>query len=174
MSKAQQMRDKLANIAEKSRTEFEMKKRDLEAEMAKGRANMFNIKKGLKNNEIIDQPFANDMGITPMDSFSNQHTPKKNLTRSTTKKFNNGVGGGRMGEHTPSASQINIISPSHNVDPSILMPTGLRVSDWCFTGSYDSMPPIVKINNVYENVRPLGRGTFGDVYLVKNVDDNKL
>ena len=63
---------------------------------------------------------------------------------------------------------------SMNYDASLFMPTGLRVSDWCFNGSLDSSPPVVKSNGVYESIRPLGRGAFGDVYLVKNIDDNKL
>ena len=54
------------------------------------------------------------------------------------------------------------------------MPTGPRVSDWCFTSSFDSMPPVVKSRELYENVRLLGRGSFGEVNLVKNVEDNKL
>ena len=33
---------------------------------------------------------------------------------------------------------------------------------------------VVKANEVYESVRLLGRGAFGDVYLVKTVDDHKL
>jgi serine/threonine protein kinase len=59
-------------------------------------------------------------------------------------------------------------------DPANFMPSGLRVSDWCFNGQLDSSPPVVKVNEVYESLRPLGRGAFGDVYLVKNIDDNKL
>jgi len=54
------------------------------------------------------------------------------------------------------------------------MPSGTRVSDWCFTGSLDSVPPTVKSSNIYETTRQLGRGSFGDVSLVKNKDDNKL
>ena len=52
------------------------------------------------------------------------------------------------------------------IEPYV-MPPGLRVSDWCFFGSLDSTPPVVKSHDIYENIRLLGRGSFGDVYLGK-------
>jgi hypothetical protein len=60
-----------------------------------------------------------------------------------------------------------------SVPPPIIVPSGPRVSDWCFVGSFDSDPPTVKTNTVYDIIRLLGRGAFGDVNLVKNVDDNR-
>ena len=56
----------------------------------------------------------------------------------------------------------------------IIIPGGPRISEWCFTGPLDSAPPIVKSKEMYENVRLLGRGAFGEVNLVKNIEDNKL
>jgi hypothetical protein len=87
-----------------------------------------------------------------------------------------------------------------NVISNLLIPSGARVSDWCFVGIPDSSPPIVKSFNLYETgnfyslkysyiiivsifillllnfklVRLLGRGSFGDVNLVKSSDTNKL
>jgi hypothetical protein len=56
-----------------------------------------------------------------------------------------------------------------------IMPSGPRVSDWCYTAPMDSpAPPTVKSREMYENVRLLGRGSFGEVNLVKNTEDNKL
>jgi hypothetical protein len=42
------------------------------------------------------------------------------------------------------------------------------------TGADDATPPVVKSTDLYETVRQLGRGSFGDVNLVKSVRDNKL
>lgn len=52
--------------------------------------------------------------------------------------------------------------------------SGMRVSDWCYTGPIDSAPPVVKNPDIYETVRLLGRGSFGEVNLIKNTDDHKL
>lgn len=157
MSKVQKMRDKLAHIADKSREEFESKRRELEEEMSKGRANMEKIQRGLRNKEIIDHPV---LGIDPSES------PTKKNARAGAKKPGGGFGTGLV--------SMNSVGNAWGMDPAIFMPTGLRVSDWCFNGKLDSMPPVVKSNGVYENIRLLGRGSFGDVYLVKNIDDNKL
>mmetsp|Transcript_20697 Transcript_20697/g.18847 ORF Transcript_20697/g.18847 Transcript_20697/m.18847 type:complete len:737 (+) Transcript_20697:44-2254(+) len=57
---------------------------------------------------------------------------------------------------------------------TVLAPSNMRVSDWCFTGSIESSPPTVKSAEMYEFVRWLGRGSFGDVQLAKNSSENKL
>lgn len=155
MSKVQKMRDRLAHIADKSREEFETKKKELEEEMSKGRVNIGKIQKGLKNNEIIEQ---SHIGLDPLESPAKKTQSHTKGTKKMAASSLTGSGG---------------ITP-FSVDPLVYMPTGLRVSEWCFTGKLDSTPPIVKANGVYENIRLLGRGSFGDVYLVKNVDDNKL
>lgn len=49
-----------------------------------------------------------------------------------------------------------------------------RVSNWVFGEDLESSPPVVKQTDIYEQVRLLGRGSFGDVNLVKAVDDNRL
>ena len=55
----------------------------------------------------------------------------------------------------------------------------VRVSDWILKDpnseeNLQSQPPVVKTTEVYETVRTLGRGAFGDVNLVKSTDDNRL
>ena len=144
------MRDRLASIADKSREEFETTKRQLEAEMSRGRENIGKIQKGLRNNEIIDQPIAAEI------SNGNSETAKRRPKRSQT--------------------AVTKIEKSTDVDSSevVMVPSGSRVSDWCFIGAIDSTPPVVKSAEVYESIRLLGRGSFGDVFLVKNVDDNRL
>lgn len=76
-----------------------------------------------------------------------------------------------------SISSAVLVDPSANgavLQAQVIIPTGPRISDWCFTGAMDSAPPIVKSREMYENIRLLGRGAFGEVNLVKNVEDNKL
>lgn len=154
MSKTSKMRDRLTHIADKSREEFEQKKKELEEEMNKGRTNYSKIQKGLRNNEVINDP-------TLAVEFEGQ-SPAKMKTAKSSNTLKKGP--------TPVAS----FNDKSLHDPSNFMPSGLRVSDWCFNGQLDSSPPVVKVNEVYESIRPLGRGAFGDVYLVKNIDDNKL
>lgn len=53
-------------------------------------------------------------------------------------------------------------------------PSGPKISDWCYNSSLDSLPPILKSQEMYEDVRFLGRGSYGTVDLVKNREENKL
>ena len=66
-----------------------------------------------------------------------------------------------------------MIEPSAN-NATTAIPTCPRLSDWCYTGPLESMPPVVKEQNLYEVTRLLGRGAFGEVSLAKNKEDNKL
>lgn len=54
------------------------------------------------------------------------------------------------------------------------IPSGPKISDWCYTSSLDSIPPTVRSNTLYETIRLLGRGAFGDVNLVKITGEQKL
>lgn len=54
------------------------------------------------------------------------------------------------------------------------IPSGPKISDWCYTGALDAVPPTVRSNALYETVRLLGRGAFGDVNLVKITGEVKL
>jgi len=49
-----------------------------------------------------------------------------------------------------------------------------RVSDWILSDELEGSPPVFKTTELYETVRLLGRGAFGDVNLVKNTEDNRL
>jgi predicted DNA-binding ArsR family transcriptional regulator len=67
MSKVNKMRDRIAHMADKSREEFEQKKKELEEEMNKGRTNYSKIQRGLKNNEVINDPtLAVELGETTL------------------------------------------------------------------------------------------------------------
>lgn len=179
MSKAEKMRDRLANM-QKERSEFERQKKELEAQMNIGRKNMGKIQKGLKNNDLnlqdqihIEAPVA-------------QLTETVNGSLS---QAQNGLGPKRLSKVNPrsNAGQVspqgagtfphppNTDSPMPGGSSSnVIIPTGTRISDWCFVGALDSQPPVVKSRELYETIRLLGRGSFGEVNLVKNKDDNKL
>ncbi len=78
---------------------------------------------------------------------------------------------------SPTALALSSNASFYVPQPAALMPSGTRVSDWAFVGDISSSPPLVKIDTmtrVYETIRLLGRGAFGEVNLVKNIDDNKL
>jgi hypothetical protein len=78
------------------------------------------------------------------------------------------AGGGSSGAGAGNGATTSIAGTS-------IMPSGPRISDWCYSAPLDSLAlPVVKTRELYENVRLLGRGSFGEVNLVKNLEDNKL
>ncbi len=192
------MRGRLASI-QKDREEFEQQRKALEEEMNIGRQNMGKIKRGLKNNEIVNEP------ILLTESTASSSTEQSKTTRGQPiRKDSNNKTGFKAGDphntqtpnaqdhksHAPSLFKEHSNNASHNGAPAssssdanasmgpnsgaAVLPSGSRVSEWCFTGLIDSHPPIVKSRELYENVRLLGRGSFGEVNLVKNIEDNKL
>ena len=266
MSKAEKMRGRLASI-QKDREEFEKQRKELEADMNVGRNNMSKIKKGLKNNAILEEPIEIDASLighshgkssgnsvrqgagASKDNNNNDHSNSNGAAGNGNLKVGgipeNGTtngGGGGSGAHattngggtssngaTPMNAPASTPSSTHNsshfftpvgatgngngngnggsynsaatsnlvhisssagggggggggggnaansVSQIGIMPSGPRISDWCYTAPLDSMnPPVVKSRELYENVRPLGRGSFGEVHLVKNTEDNKL
>lgn len=48
------------------------------------------------------------------------------------------------------------------------------IQDWAYTGELNSTPTVVKSKELYEVSRLLGRGSFGEVLLGKNIEDNKM
>eukprot|EP00981_Chlorochromonas_danica_P000555 scaffold125_cov156-Ochromonas_danica.AAC.4 len=160
MSKIEKLRGRLASIHQ-DREEFERQKKALEDQMRQGRKNMDKIQKGLKNNVILNDPQI-------LESAMDMSNSPKRLSRRDMKSF---VAAGAA------ASMNNVLLNEMSgglLQVQIIIPSGPRISDWCFTGPLDSAPPIVKTRAMYENVRLLGRGAFGEVNLVKNIEDNKL
>lgn len=176
MSKVEKMRGRLASM-QQDREDFERQKRELEAQMSAGRKNMDKIQKGLRNNIILNDP---ELFEGPVDGVNmNKRMSRKDMKGIIT----SGAVLSPTGTAATSAANGTSISSAVLVDPSangavlqaqVIIPTGPRISDWCFTGAMDSAPPIVKSREMYENIRLLGRGAFGEVNLVKNVEDNKL
>lgn len=174
MSKAEKMRHQLAAM-QKDREDYERQKKELEDEMHRGRQNMGKIKKGLREGGIVNDQFLASESVvepeTPNQSRKpSRVAPPKISNKSTTEGA------------TPSAAKESDkfplpspFSPDRGQSViSSIIPSGPRISEWCFTGDINSAPPIVKSRDMYENVRLLGRGSFGEVNLVKNVEDNKL
>ena len=147
---AQKMRVKLEKLAV-ARERFEEKCKTLDADMAQGRSNMIRITRGLRNKEIVDG--AIEISYSP-EKTQQKTYHKKIVKHVTTTDFGDGS--------------------IESLQQMVVVPSGPRVSDWCFVGSYDSNPPIVKSNTVYETVRFLARGAFGDVNLVKSIEDSRL
>jgi len=156
--KADKLRGKLGSYA-KEREQFEMKKKELEAEMNQGKQNMGKIRKGLRGNEInIDQPLAVTINaeMSASTDFS-EHGGPDSIKKQPSKM-----------KKVPSKSNLNADVTKTPV-PSCAM-----LSEWVFTGTIESTPPSYKTQEMYETVRLLGRGSFGTVDLVKNVEDNRL
>ena len=103
-------------------------------------------------------------------------SPEASPTHGTHRKRSTLVSTGRASTTSKSGTDSTKFSTedSTNMTQQLITPSGTLVSDWSFVGDLASSPPIVKVNEVYETIRLLGRGSFGDVNLVKNIDDNKL
>eukprot|EP01031_Cornospumella_fuschlensis_P035530 gene35530-43080_t len=172
MSKVEKMRGRLASM-QKDREEFERQKKELEEQMNIGRKNMDKIQKGLKNNVILNDPELLDAP----NSAELNNTPKRMSKRDMKSFIAQGANqAGMLANMGSSVSNGLNLSDGNNsaLTAQIIIPGGPRISEWCFTGPLDSAPPIVKSKEMYENVRLLGRGAFGEVNLVKNIEDNKL
>lgn len=129
----------------KEREEFEQKKKALEEEMNKGKQNMEKLRKGIR---------INTSSPSSMTETDEDHSIKR------TKSWK--LSGGSRPE---TAMEQMKFPPT---------PTGPKISDWCYNSSLDSSPPILKSQEMYEDVRFLGRGSYGTVDLVKNREENKL
>lgn len=178
MSKVDKLRGKLASM-QRDREVFEKQKKELEAQMDIGRQNMGKIQKGLKNNVILNDPITLELAqpIAQLtESVNSSIAASQNTNLKKTNKANNKNPAGNS-PITPLGGQggsFYLGGQAAITTESVIIPSGPRVSDWCFVGAMDSTPPIVKSRELYENVRLLGRGSFGEVNLVKNVEDNKL
>ena len=192
MSKADKMRGRLANI-QKEREDFERQKKELEADMNVGRNNMSKINKGLRNNAILDEPIVvdnhkvhhhsgkpanghkGDHSHNHGHNYSGSNPSYKPSTPKNGQFENNMASSQNMGSSTAGAGAMGVTGNANPANQLNIMPSGPRVSDWCYSAPIDSpAPPQVKSRELYENVRLLGRGSFGEVNLVKNVEDNKL
>jgi hypothetical protein len=144
-TKAGKLRGKLGSFA-KEREEFEQKKKELEEEMFREKQNMGKIRKGLRGNDLNLETHS----IDDDDGVNRRNRSSKNLKNSL----------------TDSSTELLLKAPP--------IPSGPKISDWCYIGPLDSAPPVIKCQELYEDVRFLGRGAYGTVDLVKNREDNRL
>lgn len=142
----QRIKGKLGIYA-KEREEFEQKKKELEEEMNKGKQNMERIRRGMRAGG-------------PTTTIPSTNTNDDEILIKRTKSW-------KLTNNRPDTSG----SGSSSTPP---VPTGPKISDWCYNGSLDSSPPILKFQEMYEEVRFLGRGSYGTVDLMKNKEENKL
>jgi hypothetical protein len=182
MSKADKLRGKLASM-QRDREEFEKQKKELEAQMDIGRQNMGKIQKGLKNNLMLNDPIVLETTqpiLQLTETVTNSISTSMNVKKSARGKSAMGMnanttqGNGSNNNANNQGNNGNASGDSPNPAANMIIPTGTRISDWCFVGALDSTPPVVKSQELYENVRLLGRGSFGEVNLAKNVEDNRL
>lgn len=173
------MRNKLGNIA-KDREEFEAKKRMLEAEMNSGKKALDGIRKGLQHGQvnIVESDDLNPGLIKKQSSHQTKKMPSKGHSHPSMSHQQSGQGpvfdasavGG--GIHNPNNMMYE--GYPNGVNPAVI-PSGPRMSDWCYNGPLDSQPPLLKeTGDLYEQTRLLGRGAFGEVNQVKNKEDHKL
>ena len=181
--------------------------------------NMSKIKKGLKNNAILEEPIQvdhekrisnvggahavgarmggggangnggtspdknnpNPNGVSPVPAtpssggphfFGNNNSNNNNNNPGGTPTMVRGSTASGFGSSTTDLAALAGAPPGNQLG---IMPSGPRISDWCYSAPSDSIAlPVVKSRELYENVRLLGRGAFGEVSLVKNIEDNKL
>lgn len=164
MSAAAKMLAKMA----KDRENFEKKKAELAAEMSNSKNNMSRIKKGeaaiVTETEVIPLPLQ--------QSPSSKN--KKDRESGSFRKLSIKSPSASSSSSSSSSTSSNNSNNNNDNNLNLIIPTGTRVSDWCFVSALDSTPPVVKSNEVYEILRLLGRGAYGDVNLVKNIEDNKF
>lgn len=128
----------------KEREEFEQKKKELEEQMHREKQNMGKIRRGLR---------GNDLNLETTDEDDEYYGKRVKNSKSVKNSQND------------STDQLLKAPP---------IPSGPKISDWCYVGPLDSSPPVIKSQELYEEVRFLGRGAYGTVDLVKNREDNKL
>jgi hypothetical protein len=158
-TKGGKLKGKLGSFA-KEREEFEQKRKELEHEMELEKHNMGMIRKG-KHHEMKFDESSEDHDVHEMPD----HQPNLKGRRASSS----------MTSRASTKSNISDPTPSPDVpSKGSVIPLGSKLSDWCYTGDLDSLPPTFKNQTLYENVRFLGRGAFGSVELIKNVDDSKL
>ena len=164
MSKTEKMRARLATMA-KEREDFVAQKSALEAEM-----------KDSSLGKLAPAAVAEQQEAQELAASGSTGGPRPPLLR----RRSSGVG--ISDTPTSSQSQLTPYNSSSNLLSNpvpVIVPGGSRISDWAFSSiiSMDAAtdaPPVVKVNEVYETVRNLGRGAFGDVFLVRNVEDSRL
>ena len=163
------IRDQLGLYA-KEKEEFEQKKRVLAEEMSKGKQNMEKIRKGIRITSLSPSTTSTSISTstststatvaqTPSASSSSCHEviPDEEILIKRIKSF-----------------KINRPDTVEQQMKSLPTPTGPKISDWCYNSPLESLPPVLRSQEMYEDVRFLGRGSYGTVDLVKNKEENKL
>ena len=154
------------------RDAFNKQKKELEAEMTASKNGMKRIQAGLKNNEI-DQELIHS-GTEHVSFASPAQVKKGNASNNSGGRKPVAATTHRNSILSPSAAASSGGTGADALNPPIVIPSAARISDWVYTGPIESTPPIVKTMDIYEIVRFVGRGAFGDVNLMKNLENNLL
>jgi serine/threonine protein kinase len=132
-------------------------------------------KGGGKKDDLIRRQATGDEGGSASSSAK----------RKSSKIRRNSLQGGASGNSGSGSKLIPTIgrcvssSELHSGDNSprpLPIPSGRKISDWCYSSPPDSStPPVLKGGqDLYVDIRFLGRGAFGTVDLIKNKEDKKL
>jgi NIMA (never in mitosis gene a)-related kinase 1/4/5 len=170
ISASEKMRMRLKNIT-KEHEEVDAQKARLEEEMRRQRA--------LRNGTA--KPGDNP----PPPISSSSPAMGKSAHKHSLQHKHHDSGGSSSRTHVGLAHTDSTTSMSHNKSSSDIGggsynsntaagPSMARVSNWILDENLDTAPPVVKTTQVYETVRLLGRGSFGDVNLVKSVEENRM
>jgi hypothetical protein len=134
-SNVQKMREQISKISQQ-REELELKQKELKSDMNIGSSNLSKIEKGLKKTRIIDTSGLQIDTDAPLSLSPGK--PRSAVTTPMRKRANSAhsTDGGAI---TPQ-KESQALDGLHIIE-SFIMPAGLRVSEWCFKGSFDSAPP---------------------------------
>jgi hypothetical protein len=125
----QAARDKLNRI-HKSQEDYEQKKRDLELEMTKETEKLDKMVKAIKEDNISSLA-AIEVENNGSGAIKRHLSPDK---KRNVRTDNATLGLASASKDAPALNGIRVIG-------SYIIPSGLRVSDWCFNGSIYSTPP---------------------------------
>ena len=190
-TKSDKLKKKMAMIA-KEREEYELQKQAMKSDIEY---------MGQKERDITDNSSSRKYPSHNEDEFSIKMLPKAKHTESASsrkaedddsdtpssvkrfrkrRKSHSAVTGAgsynRVSPHvsqTTSSTELSFnSSTSEHPHP---VPSGKKISDWCYSADPNSIPPVIKgQQNLYVDVRFLGRGAYGTVDLIKNKEENKL
>jgi hypothetical protein len=127
VSNANKIREKMGKLTQQ-REEFATKEKELQTKLTVGADNLEKIQKELKNNDVVEA------SILQLDQEDDFYPIRKSRNSSPVRKRANTDPNNSPQKETQVLNGMNIVE-------SFIMPSGQRVSDWCFTSSFDSTPP---------------------------------
>lgn len=170
-TRSEKLRKKMAGMA-KEREEFELQKKMIAEDMKS-----MNSASSLSLSKMDSESAMSSIeGKLASEDHDDAPAVKRTISKGALRRNISGNSFRRIsGENAKASPDKHPTSNSDKSDKQHPIPSGKKISDWCYTSPPDSMPPIIKgQQDLYVDVRFLGRGAFGTVDLYKNKEDNKL